>query len=199
MDGDLSRRCEVAGRVRCAAGLGHQVGRDGRALGVRLVAVREDRVGDAPVGADRGVVPRHAELVGRVVVAVDEVGDRHVGERGEAVGDAGRDETPRWSCVPSACSPRSSVSVAPSVGEPSRRSCSTTRAAPERHVPVVGLVQVVVQPDEAAGRAVAPVALDHLPPGGEPLAPVGLDEEAALVAEDLRARRGRRRRSSATR
>ena len=40
------------------------------------------------------------------------------------------------------------------------------------HVPVVGLVQVVVQADEGAGLPVAPVALDHLParagttPGG---------------------------------
>ena len=62
-----------------------------------------------------GIVPRHAELVGRVVVAVDEVGDRHVGERGEAVGDTGRDEHAAVVVVPSA-SPRSSVSVAPSVG-----------------------------------------------------------------------------------
>src|SRR5438034_5240054 len=52
---------------------------------VRLVALRQDRVGDAPVGADLGIVPRHAELVGRVVVAVDEVRDRQLGQRPEPV------------------------------------------------------------------------------------------------------------------
>ena len=39
-----------------------------------------------------------------------------------------------------------------------------------------------MQADDAAGLAVAPVALDHLAALREPLAPVGLDEEAALVA-----------------
>ena len=68
-------------RLRSSAG---EVG----TAGVLLVARRERRVGDAPVGVDRGVVPRHAELVGRVVVAVDEVGDDHVGQRREAVRDA---------------------------------------------------------------------------------------------------------------
>ena len=55
---------------------------------------RPERIGcarESPVGRDLGVVPRHAELVVRVVVAVDEVRDRHVGERGESVRDAGRD------------------------------------------------------------------------------------------------------------
>src|SRR6476469_10248335 len=59
---------------------------------VGLVAGRQDRIGDPPVGGDGGVVPHQPELVGRVVVAVDEVGDDHVGDRGEAVGDTGRDE-----------------------------------------------------------------------------------------------------------
>ena len=53
-----------------------------------------------------------------------------------------------------------------------------------RHVPVVGLVQVVVQADDRAGLAVAAVALDHLATLREPLPPVGLDEDAALVAVD---------------
>src|SRR5690349_7860432 len=56
---------------------------------VRLVTLRQDRVGDAPVGADFGIVPRDTELVGRVVVAVDEVRDRHVGQRREPVRDPG--------------------------------------------------------------------------------------------------------------
>src|SRR5207302_7134718 len=59
---------------------------------VRLVALRQDRVGDAPVGADLGIVPRDAELVGGVVVAVDEVRDRHVGQGREPVCHSGRDE-----------------------------------------------------------------------------------------------------------
>ena len=49
-------------------------------------------------------------------------------------------------------------------------------------IPVVGLVQVVVQADDGARLAVAPVALDHLAAVGEPLAPVRLDEDAPLVA-----------------
>ena len=66
--------------------------RDLGATRVRAVTPRKDwRPGEAPVGGDLGIVPRHAELVVRVVVAVDEVGDRHVGERREAVRDAGRD------------------------------------------------------------------------------------------------------------
>ena len=54
----------------------------------------------------------------------------------------------------------------------------------ERHVPVVGLVQVVVEPDDAAGHPVAAVGLDHLPAAGEPLAAVGLHEVPAVVAEE---------------
>src|SRR5690606_12717613 len=63
--------------------------------GVGHVTGGQHGVVDAPVGADVGVVPRDAQLVGRVVVAVDQVGDGHVGERREAVGDARRDvDTP---------------------------------------------------------------------------------------------------------
>src|SRR5574338_1238521 len=71
--------------------VGTAVGGQGRPLGVLLVAGGHDRVGHAPVGADLGVVPGHAQLVGRVVVPVDEVGDGHVGQGREAVGEAGRD------------------------------------------------------------------------------------------------------------
>src|ERR687892_1259798 len=59
---------------------------------VRLVPLRQDGVDDAPVGADLGIVPRHPELVGRVVVGVHEVRDRHVGQRREPVRDTRRDE-----------------------------------------------------------------------------------------------------------
>src|SRR5262245_64476227 len=61
---------------------------------VRLIALREDRAGDPPVGAAVGIVPRHAELVGGVVVGVDEVSARHVGRRGDRVGDDGQAEHP---------------------------------------------------------------------------------------------------------
>ncbi|MEY2443848.1 MAG: dTDP-4-dehydrorhamnose 3,5-epimerase, partial [Ilumatobacteraceae bacterium] len=44
-----------------------------------------------PFGHAR-VVPQHAELVGGVVVPVDQIGDHHVGHRGKPVGNTGRDE-----------------------------------------------------------------------------------------------------------
>jgi hypothetical protein len=58
-------------------------------------------------------------------------------------------------------------------------------ALAERHVPVVGLMQVVVQAHHGTRPAVATVALDHLAAAGEPLAPVGLDEDAPFVAVDV--------------
>ncbi len=90
--------------------------------------------------------------------------------------------TPRCDLVPSAWTPRSSVSVAPSVGEPVAQVVQHDPGGADGDVPVVGLVEVVVQPDDGAGLAVAAVALDHLPTLREPLAPVGLDEVATLVA-----------------
>ena len=51
----------------------------------------------------------------------------------------------------------------------------------ERHVPVVGLVQVVVQADDATGLTVGAVRLDHLAPLRDPRPAVRLDEAAALV------------------
>jgi hypothetical protein len=57
--------------------------------------------------------------------------------------------------------------------------------ATERDVPVVGLVQVVVQADDTALLPVGAVRLDHLAPLREPLTPVRLDEDTAIVAEDL--------------
>ena len=67
--------------------VGVATGIDVGAAGIGLVAVGQHRIGHAPVGPDLGIVPGHTELVGRVVVAVDEIGDRHVGEGGEPVGD----------------------------------------------------------------------------------------------------------------
>ena len=131
-----------------------------------------------------GVVPRHAELVGGVVVAVDEVGDRHVGERGEAVGDAGRDE--HAAVVVGAVGALAEVEGERGAvgGRALAQVVQHDPGVPNGHVPVVGLVQVVVQADDGAGLAVAAVALDHLATLGEPLAPVGLDEVAALVTVD---------------
>ena len=92
--------------------------------------------------------------------------------------------TPRWSWVPSARLPRSSVRVAPSVGEPVAQVVQDDPGPSAGDVPVVGLVQVVVEPDDGTRLAVAPVALHHLAAVREPLAPVRLDEDAALVPMD---------------
>ncbi len=50
--------------------------------------------------------------------------------------------------------------------------------------PVVGLMQVIVEPDDAVGRPFTSVGLDHLPPPREPLAAVRLDEGPPLVTMD---------------
>ena len=151
---------------------------------VLLVAGRERRVRHAPVGRDRGIVPRHAELVVRVVVAVDEVGDHHVAQRGEAVRDARRDE--HAAVVERAVGALTEVEHEGAAvgGRALAEVVEHDPGASHRDVPVVGLVQVVVQPDDRAGLAVAAVALDHLATLREPLAPVRLDEDAALVAVD---------------
>ena len=146
--------------------------------GFALVTLGDHRLGDAPVDAERRVVEGHPELVVGVVVAVDEVPEQQVGERGEAMGDARRDEQ-----APLLVAVEVDHHGGISVGEPTRRSASTTRAVPAKHVPVVRLVQVVVEPDEGACDLLGAVALDHLAAPGEPLAPVGLDEAAPVVAE----------------
>jgi len=55
-------------------------------------------------------------------------------------------------------------------------------SSPERHVPVISLVEVIVQSDNGSAPPVAAVSLDHLPAVWEPLASIGLDEETARVA-----------------
>src|SRR5690606_16680722 len=122
----------------------------------------------------------------RVVVAVDEVGDGHVGECGEPVGHPRR-------YVDAAVIERTAVGVRSEIdGEGGAVGGSTGAEVvqhhtcpAERHVPVVGLVQVVVQTDDGALAAVAAVGLDHLPTAGEPVAPVRLHEEPALIAVDV--------------
>ena len=113
-------------RVRCAV-RGRAGGRrDLRATGVGLVPLRQHRVGDPPVAGDGRVVPGHTQLVLGVVVAVDQVPEGEVGQRGEAVGHPRRDEQ-----APVVVARRGrGRAVAPSVGEPWRRSWRTTRAVP---------------------------------------------------------------------
>src|SRR4051794_34408284 len=54
------------------------------------------------------------------------------------------------------------------------------------HVPVVGLVQVIVQADDRSRLTVTTIALHHLATLTEPGPTVGLDEVAALVTVDVR-------------
>ena len=83
-----------------------------------------------------------------------------------------------WSRSPS----RSSARVAPSVGEPDPQVVEHDPGRAPQHVPVVGLVEVVVQADHGTGLLLGAVPLDHLAPQREPRPAVGLDEPAALVA-----------------
>ena len=92
--------------------------------------------------------------------------------------------TPRWSKVPSALLAEVEGEGRAVGGRALAEVVEHDPGAAHRHVPVVGLVEVVVQPDDRAGLAVAAVALDHLPALREPLPAVGLDEDAALVAVD---------------
>ena len=58
-------------------------------------------------------------------------------------------------------------------------------AATERHIPVVGLMEMEVQAHHAVGACDHAVGLDHLACAGYPLPAEGLHERAALVAEGL--------------
>ena len=131
--------------------------------------------------ATAGIVPGQAQLVGVVVVTVDQVPQQEVGQGGEAVGHAGRDEQALVD-VP--------VEVDQLGGPVGGRALPQVvqhhpRPSPQE-VPVVGLVQVVVQPHQRARLLLGSVALHHLPAEGEPAAPVGLDEAASLVAVHVR-------------
>ena len=128
------------------------------------VPLGKDRLGHAPVGRDVGVVPSDAELVGRVVVAVDQVRDREVRQAGKAVRYSGRDEDAE--CVVG-------VEVHREGGRVGRRALphvmqDDTRPA-SGHGPVIRLVEVVVQPDHRPCLALGPVTLDHLTAQGNQL------------------------------
>ena len=53
---------------------------------------------------------------------------------------------------------------------------------PPQDVPVVGLVEVVVETDDGSRLLFGPVGLGHLAPEREPAAPVGLEEPAPLIS-----------------
>src|SRR5207244_2233884 len=148
----------------------------GRAA-ARLVALGDDRVSDTPIYRQVGVVPRHAKLVIRVVVLVDEIGDRQVGHGREAVGHAGRDEQPDLVLVLHVHGEGGALG-----GRPLAEVVQDHPGPAPRHVPVVGLVEVVVQADEATRRLVGAVGLHHLASGREPGPAVALDEAAPFVA-----------------
>src|SRR3954453_79942 len=161
--------------------VGPTAARDVRSLRVRAIARRQHGVLDAPIGADHVVVPGHAELVGLVVVPVDQVRDRHGGQRGEPVGHARRDVHAQVVLARQVEGERVTVG-----GAALAQVVQHHAGRAERHVPVVRLVEVVVQADDGTGLAVGPVALQHLAALREPRAPVGLDETAPLVAVDIR-------------
>ncbi len=152
----------------------HRAGFDRSRLG-------QDGLGDPPVGAHLGIVPRHAQLVVGVVVAVDQVGDGDVGEGAEAVGHARRDVQ-----APVVVLARRGTGGAAEVGRPGR--ALGGRTGPQvvqhhprpagGHVPVVGLVEVV-----RAGRPPSR-------PGGRP----GCPGPSATSPGPTRPGRSRRRR-----
>ncbi len=57
---------------------------------------------------------------------------------------------------------------------------------PPEKEPVVGLVEVVVQPDNGTCLLLRTVCLDHLTAEPKPRPAVGLDEAATLIAVDVR-------------
>ena len=112
----------------------------------------------------------------RVVVTVDEVRDDHVGERRETVGDTRRNEDANM--VLSAEIETQRVAIG---GSALAKVVQHDACRAERDIPIVGLVQVIVQSNHGALLAVGAIALQHLATVGEPLTAIGLDEQAALV------------------
>jgi hypothetical protein len=55
----------------------------------------------------------------------------------------------------------------------------------EWHVPVIGLMQVIVQSNNGTGLAVAAIALNHFASLRKPFATIGLNEKASFVAMNL--------------
>ena len=54
-----------------------------------------------------------------------------------------------------------------------------------RHVPIVGLMKVVVKPNNGSCLAVATISLEHLSALREPFAAIGLNEETPLIAMNI--------------
>src|SRR5690606_18656575 len=154
-------------RPQRAVGLPHRL--DVRTARVALVPCRQDRVRAPPAGPELRIVPRHPQLVGGVVVPVDQVGDGHVGQAGEPVGHTGRDVDALVAVVAAVDLAQVDHLRRPVGGAALAQVVQNHPRVAERHVPVVGLVQVVVQTDDAARDPVAAVALNHLPSAREPL------------------------------
>jgi hypothetical protein len=55
----------------------------------------------------------------------------------------------------------------------------------ERDIPIIGLMEVIVQAHDCASLTVTAVALDHLAPLWKPLAAIRLNEETSLIAMDV--------------
>src|ERR1700722_2396576 len=175
----LAQGAEVA-LSRSGGQAGPDVVRDVVAPGVSLIALGEDRVGDAPVRPDRRVVPGQPVLIRVVVVVVDEIGEQDVGEGREAVCH------PRWDvhALVDVTVEFDDLSGPIRAGADPQVVEDNADTAAQR-IPVVGLVQVEVQADHGARLLLRAVPLNHLGPVGEPTAPVGLDEAATLVAVPL--------------
>jgi hypothetical protein len=54
-----------------------------------------------------------------------------------------------------------------------------------RHVPIVGLMKVVVKPNNGSCLAVTTVSLEHLSALREPFAAIGLNKETPLIAMNI--------------
>ena len=139
--------------------------------------VGQHGIGETPVGRDRRIVPGHPEFVFRVVVAVHQVPQGEVGQRGEAVGHPGRNEQ-----SPIVVAVEFEGQRGPVGRRPLAEIVQDHPGGAPQDVPVVGLVQVVVEADNGAGLLLRPVGLDHLAAEGKPTAPIGLDEPTSFVA-----------------
>src|SRR5205807_3297125 len=71
-------------------------------------------------------------------------------------------------------------------GAPDAKIVEHDASPAERHVPVVGLMKVVMQPDDATRGTIGTIRLDHLATARNPFATVRLDEQSAPVTVDRR-------------
>lgn len=158
-----------------------QLCRDITTKWIGFVSLTQNRRRVRNIKTQLGVVPENAEFILGVVVAVDQIGDRHVAEGVKPVSDTGRD------IHASMVSTRDLQHLGSTVGRaPLAQVVEQHQRPPKRYIPVVGLKSVVVQTDQAAFAAIGPVGLDHLHRPGDPLFAVCLDELASFISENLR-------------